>query len=85
MAEIKGYLLTEEEEKACFDLVKKLREKKVFTIDFSGRIQVKAKTPEEARDIFWMVVGDMQDKSLAEWSDVVTQFPYFERGDVKEE
>lgn len=30
MSEIKGYLLTEEEEKECEALVKKLREKKGF-------------------------------------------------------
>lgn len=85
MAEIKGYLLTEEEVEACVDLVKKLREKKVFAIDFSGCVRVKAKTPEEASNIFWEWVGDLQDKSLYDWSGVVTQSPYFENEGVEEE
>ena len=85
MSEIKGYLLTEEEEKACANLVKKLRERKIFAIDFSGCVRVKAKTPEEASDIFWAWVGDLQDKSLADWFEVVTQSPYFENEGVEEE
>lgn len=85
MTEIKGYLLTKEEEEACADLVKKLRAKKVFAIDFSGCVRIKAKTPEEASDIFWMWAGDLQDKSLADWSDIVTQSPYFEKECVEEE
>ena len=48
MSEIKGYLLTNEEEKACVTLIKKMREKKVFAIDFSGCVRVKANTVEEA-------------------------------------
>lgn len=52
MAEIKGYLLTKEEEKACVDLVKKLRERKTFAIDFSGCVRIKAKNHEEANHIF---------------------------------
>lgn len=85
MTEIKGYLLTKEEEKACVDLIKKLREKKVFAIDFSGCVRVKAKTREEATDIFWNWVGDLQDKSLADWYGVVTESPYFENEGVEEE
>ena len=85
MSEIKGYLLTAEEEKACVALVKKLREKKVFAIDFSGCVRVKAKTREEASDIFWNWVGDLQNESLADWSGVVTEVPYFENEGVEEE
>lgn len=85
MAEIKGYLLTKEEEKACADLVKKMRERKVFAVDFSGCVRVKAKTPEEASDIFWNWVGDLQDKSLVDWSGTVTESPYFENEGVEEE
>ena len=85
MAEINGYLLTAEEEKACVNLVKKMRKKRVFAIDFSGYIRVKATTHEEASDIFWKWVGDLQDKSLADWSGVVTQLPYFENEGVEEE
>lgn len=85
VTELKGYLLTEEEANACVDLVKKLREKKVFAIDFSGCVRIKAKTYEEACDIFWNWVGDLQDKSLADWFGVVTQSPYFEKECVEGE
>lgn len=85
MAEINGYLLTKEEENACADLIKKLRERKVFTVDFSGYVFIKAKSQEEASDIFWEWVGDLQDKSLADWSGVVTQPPYFDNDGVGEE
>lgn len=85
MAEINGYLLTKEEEKACVDLVKKLRERKTFAIDFSGCVRIKAKTSEEANDIFWEWVGDLQDKSLTDWPGVVTELPYFEKDGIEEE
>lgn len=85
MAEISGYLLTKEEEKACVDLVKKLREKKVFTIDFSGYVFIKAKNSEEAQNIFWEWVYDFQNKSIYDWSGVVTQPPYFEYDGAEEE
>ena len=85
VTELKGYLLTEEEANACVDLVKKLREKKVFAIDFSGCVRIKARTHEEAINIFWEWVGDLQDKTRADWYNVVTQSPYFENEGVEEE
>ena len=85
MAEIKGYLLTEEEEKACANLVKKMREKKVYAIDFLGCVRIKAKNEEEAKNIFWNWVGDLQDKSLSDWFEIVTQTPYFEYDGIKQE
>ncbi len=85
MAEIKGYLLTEEEEKACVNLVKKMRDKKVFVIDFLGDVRIKAKTAEEAKNIFRNWVGDLQDKSLLDWSGIVTQVPHFEYDSIGEE
>ena len=86
MAEIKGYLLTEEEEKACANLIKKMREKRVYTIDFLGCVHIKARTEEEAKNIFWNWVGDLQDKSLADWSEeIVIQSPYFEYDGIEEE
>lgn len=85
MAEIKGYLLTKEEEKACVDLVKKLRERKTFAIDFSGCVRIKAKNHEEANHIFQEWVGDLEDKSFAEWSGVVIESPYFENEGIEEE
>ena len=85
MSEIKGYLLTKEEEKACVDLVKKLRERKTFAIEFVGCVRVKAKNPDEASNIFWEWVGDMEDKSLTDWYGVITQNPYFDKECVEEE
>lgn len=85
MTEIKGYSLTEEEEKACADFVKKLRGRKTFAIDFSGCVRIKAKTIDEASDIFWKWIGDLQDKSLADWSGIIAQSPYFENEGVEEE
>ena len=85
MSEIKGYLLTLEEEKACVALVKKMRERKVFAVDFSGTVKIKARTSEEASNIFWNWIGDLQDKSLVDWSEVVTQSPYFEYQGVEED
>lgn len=85
MSEINGYLLTKEEEKECMALVKKLRERKVFAIDFSGCVYVKAKTREEANNIFWEWVGDLQDTSLVDWTGVITEIPCFDIEGIEEE
>jgi hypothetical protein len=85
MSEIQGYLLTKEEEKACMALIKKMREKRVYAFDFSGCVRIKAKTDEEAKNLFWEWVGDMQDKTLADWNGVVVQSPYFENEGDEEE
>lgn len=84
MSEIKGYLLTEEEEKECVTLVKKMRQKKVFIIDFSGCVKIKARTREEANNLFWEWVGDLQDETLADWSGVVASH-FFEDDGIEEE
>lgn len=84
MSEIKGYLLTEEEEKECVTLVKKMRERKNFTVDFSGCVRIKAKTREEANNIFWEWIGDLQDKTLTDWSGVIASH-YFEDDGIEEE
>lgn len=60
-------------------------EEKVLTIEFSGNIKVKAKTFEEASDIFWEWVMDIQDNSLIDWFNVITQTPNFERIIAEEE
>ena len=85
MTEINGYLLTKEEEKICEDLIKKMREKRVFTIDFTGSIRVKAKNREEAGEIFWNWVNDVQDNTLTNWSGTIVESPYFEKDGVEEE
>lgn len=86
MSEIKGYLLTEEEEKECVTLIKKLRKRKVYAIDFTGCVRIIAKNPDEASEIFWEWIGDLQERTLADWS-TITQSPYFEYdgGTIEEE
>lgn len=71
MAELNGYLLTKEEEKACAELIKKMRTKKEFTFDFSASVKIKAKTSKEAEDIFWRWQNDVVDYTLSEWDNVV--------------
>ena len=83
MLKVKEYILTEEEQKACVDFVRKMRKEKtkkekVFAIDFTGCVRVKAKTLDEANNIFWEWVTDIQDRSINDWYEVVTQCPHFE-------
>ena len=84
MAEINGYLLTEEEEKECVKLIEKLREK-IFTVDFTGCVHIKANTSEQAGKIFDTWVCDLQDESLARWNGVIKHFPYLEIDCIEEE
>lgn len=85
MTEIKGLLLSKEEEKACLDLVKELRKRKTYTIDYSGHVQVKAKTLQEANDIFWDWIIGMQNKTCDDWSGIISKTPVFENEGVEEE
>ena len=85
MTDINELSLTEEEKEACVNLIKEMRKKKTFAVDFLGCVRVKAKTKEEAKEIFWNWVGDLQDKSLADWSETVTESPYFEYDGAEEE
>ena len=80
MTELNGYLLTKEEEKACVKLVQKLREKKTYSLDFTGDILIKAKTENEAIDIFWNWVGEIQDMTCDRFSKILS-LPYFEPAD----
>jgi len=85
MTEINGYLLSTEEEKACLDLVKELRKRKTYVINFSGDIRVKAKNPQDANHLFWKWVEEMQDKTAGDWSGIATQTPFFENEGIEEE
>lgn len=49
-----------------------------FAVDFEGYIKVEAKSNEEAENIFWEWVGDMQDMTLTDWRKVIIKTPYFE-------
>lgn len=84
MTEINGYLLTKEEEKECMALVKWMRERKTYAINFSECVRIKAKTREEATDIFWEWISDMNDKTLTDWHGIVT-LPYLKNISLEEE
>lgn len=89
MAEINGYILTKNEEEACANLIKKMRNrsirKKRFAVDFTGCIEVNANTHDEAMMIFWNWVGDIQGSSSTEWQESIAKQPYFECEGVEEE
>lgn len=85
MAEINGYTLSKEEEKACENLIKQMREKKVFAIDFTGCAKIKAKNYEEAQKFFWNWIGDIQDNTLAEWKNIFPRTPVFEYCGIEED
>lgn len=78
MAELNGYLLTKEEEWACAELVKKLRERKVYGLDFTGGVFVRAKTEGEAIDIFWEWVNEVQDLTCDKFPTMSFYSPSFE-------
>ena len=79
MSEIKGFLLTDKEEAACVALIREMRKEKVFAVDFTGRVRIKAKTKIEAEEKFWNWVGDMEDNTRTDWSGTITDVPYFDR------
>ena len=78
MAELNGYVLTKEEEKACAELVKKMRTKKNFICSFSASIEIKAKNAQEAKDIFWRWQEDVANYTLSEWDNVVNSLDIYD-------
>lgn len=56
-----------------------------FTVDFEGWIQVEAKDHDEAQEIFWQWVGDIQDYTLIDWRKVILKTPCFECDGVEED
>lgn len=70
MTELNGCLLTKEEEEACAELIKKMRDKKTFSFNFCADITIKAKTPKEAEDILWKWQSGVIDYTLNKWNDV---------------
>lgn len=89
MAEIKGYLLTEEEQKACIDLIKSMREEKekIFTFNFTGSIKIKAKNLEAADDFFrdWLEEVDEISYCRYDESRFIPDFPIFEKESIEQE
>jgi len=85
MSEIKGLLLTKEEEKACVDLIKKMREEKFYTFEFFGHIKIRATTREEANKIFKEWATDLQNTSRTNWGEIIVGSPYFNTNCFEEE
>lgn len=56
-----------------------------YTVDFEGWISVKAKSHEEAQEIFWNWVGDIQDRTHYDNYGVILKTPFFECDGVEEE
>lgn len=87
MEKIKEYLLTEEEQEACINLIKEMRKEKekVFTFNFKGSIKIKAENLEKADDFFWDWVGDVGDMSYCDESRIIADFPIFKEDSVEKE
>lgn len=88
MAEIKDYILTEEEQKACIDLIKSMREKeKVFTFNFTGSVKIKAKNLEGADDFFRDWVEEIDEISYCRYDEsrIIPDFPIFEKESIEQE
>lgn len=56
-----------------------------FSVDFEGWITVEAKSHDEAQEIFWNWVGDIQCKSRYDNHGVILKTPFFECDGVEEE
>lgn len=55
-----------------------------YVVDFEGWITVEAKNRDEAQEIFWNWVGDMQDNTLTDWRKTISMCPTFECDGVEE-
>lgn len=47
-----------------------MRKKEFFTFEFSGRIRIKAKTPEEASNIFRKELENLHNKDFVDWYEI---------------
>lgn len=56
-----------------------------YAVDFEGYIFVEAKNRDEAQNIFWEWVGDIQDNTPENWYKVILKSPAFECNCVEEE
>ncbi len=72
MREIDGYLLTDEEAKACLELVKKMRKK--YCADVNCHLTVKAKNGDEAYGIVKSWITDIGEYTDLNWNGVILDF-----------
>ena len=89
MEKIEEYILTEEEQKACINLIKEMRKEKekVFTFNFKGSVKIKAKNLEKADAFFEDWVEEIDDISYCRYdeSTIIPDFPIFEKNSIEEE
>lgn len=79
MEKITEYILTKEEQKACINLIKEMRKTKDFTFSFNGSVNIRAKNLNEANEIFWNWIEDLQAKSFHDWDGSIIGTPFFEK------
>ena len=72
MREIDGYLLTDEEAKACLKLIKQMRKR--YFADCNCRLEVKAKNSEEAYGIVKNWIADIGEYTDLNWNGVILDF-----------
>lgn len=56
-----------------------------YAVDFEGYIFVEAKNHDEAQNIFWEWVDDIQENIFIKWNKVILKSPAFECDGVEEE
>lgn len=69
MREIDGYLLTDEEAKACLKLIKQMRKK--YFVDCACHLKMKAKDSEAAYDIVNDWIIDVKNFTEENWSNII--------------
>lgn len=69
MREIDGYLLTDEEAKACLKLIKQMRKR--YFADCNCHLKIKAKDSEEAYSIVNNWITDIQELTDLNWNGVI--------------
>ena len=82
MAELNGYTLTKEEEKACVKLIKKMRKKTAYELGFTGDIAFKAKNEEEVKELFWEWEEKVKELTIEKFGNYACAIPKFELVEV---
>ncbi len=82
MAELNGYTLTKEEEKACVKLIKKMRKKTAYELGFTGTVTFKAKNEEEINELFWEWEEKVKEITVGHFGNYACALPKFELVEV---
>ena len=78
MAELNGYTLTKEEEKACLNLIKKMRKQRAYELGFTGDVAFKTKNEDEACELFWEWVESVNELTLEKFGNSIYKSARFE-------